>query len=138
MTDIFDDDKPREWDPPEHERTYYRSANDGQLGWLVIREGRQMIKLDRGSQDLCVRYNASDWLLEREHRPLTRVQAAQVAYEADIKLCLLLGDFEPRRQWNMLPEERRITFANSGPPAKPAVRAHLFKGIMRNLERVSR
>lgn len=127
------------WDPPERERVYYRSSGDGQLGWLVVRDGKSMIKLDRPMEDLVRPFREADWIPEKEHRPLTRAQCAQVAYEADLKLKLMLGMFDAKRTpWQNLHEEVRIKWAVDGPPGPPAVRRDVFRAIMGALSRVTK
>ncbi len=128
-----------DWDPPQHERLYFRSADSGQLGWQVVRQGRVMVKLDRPNEDIVRPYNAADWRPEKEHRPITRAQAAQVAYEADKKLCALLGYHDPRRKdWQTLHEDARIKFVEEGPSGPPVARGDLFRAIMTALDRITR
>jgi hypothetical protein len=128
-----------DWDPPQHERLYFRSAESGQLGWQVVRGGKVMVRYDRPDEEILRPYNAAEWVAEKEHRPITRAQAAQVAFEADRKLCVLLGQHDPkRRDWSMMHEDARIKFVDEGPLGPPAVRMDVFRAIMSSLDRVSR
>lgn len=136
--DIFDDLPKSNWDPPERERTWYRNRESGQLAYLVTRGGKSMIRLDRPDQEIVRQFHEAEWIPEVEHRPVTRAQCAQVAYEADLKLCLMLGDFQKRQVWHNLHEDVRIRWTDKGPPARPAIRQDLFRNIMQTLERVAK
>ena len=138
MSDPFEDAPAQTWDPPERERTWYRARDSGQLGWLVIRDGKSRIRLDRFHEEIIRNFDENEWIAEIEHRPITRIQVSQLAYEADVKLCMMLGDYSKRSAWQNLHEDVRIRWVEKGPPAKPAVRQDLFRGIMGALERVSR
>lgn len=135
---MFDDlpSKPENWDPQPHERTYYRSRTDGQLAWLVVRNGRDMIKLDRFSEDLVRGFDPAEWIPEAEHRPMTRAQAAQVAYAAIMELRRLMGHFDRQTPWHSLSEEYRILFAEKGPQKPPPISKDVYFAIMGALERV--
>lgn len=127
------------YDPPENERMYFRSTNDSQLGWLVIREGKQAMKLDRAAQDLWKVYRPGEWIPEKEARPLTRMQVAAAAYEFDQKLALLFGRYDEKRTpWPSLREETRIQFMQNGPASPPAVRKDVYRAIMAAMGRVIR
>lgn len=132
------DEPPQTYDPDELSRVYYRHAITGDLGWLVVRDGKDKIKLDRPNEDLCKPFVPSEWIPELEHRPLTRFQAAQVAYLADQRLLMLMGNFQVRKEWNMQHEDYRIKWSEEGPPANPPVRQEMFRSIMRALERVTK
>lgn len=128
--------KPAHWDPPDHERTYYRHKQTGDLGYLVVREGQDKIRLDRPNEEVIRRFQGDDWIPELEHRPMTRAQAAQVAYEADRKLCGFLGLFDrSRKEWQLLHEDQRIHWVDNG-PAGPPIRGDVFRAVMGALERV--
>lgn len=127
----------QDWDPPERERVWYRSRMDGNLGYLVVRGGKSRIRLHRPNEEIIRVFNEDDWIAEREHRPLTAAQTAQVAYEADAKLCAMLGDYSKRHPWMNLSEEVRIKWIEKGPPAKPPIRRDLFECIMASLQRAT-
>ena len=123
------------WDPKEHERTYYRSMSSGELGWMVRREGVDCIKLDRPAQEIVQRYDPAKWAPEAAHRPLTKYQLAQIAFEADKRLCFFTGRHDlARREWLSMKEEDRIRFTQLGPGLGPG-RRELFKAVMAALER---
>jgi hypothetical protein len=123
------------WDPTDHEKTYYRHITTGDLGWLVRREGKDCIRLDRPSQEITKVFREADWVPTTDYRPLTGYQLAQVAYEADKKLCFFLGKHDQaRKDWLMLKDEERIAWRQKGPP-RGGGRQELFKAIMATLER---
>lgn len=126
---------PDNWDPPDHERTYYRHTMTGDLGWLVRRDGKDYIKYDRPSHIMERPFRDQDWIAEREHRPLTRLQLAQVAFEADKRLCFFLGlHDQSRREWLSLKDEQRIAWSSAGPPNKGG-RQELYQAVMAALAR---
>lgn len=123
-----------DYDPPGHERVYYRHTITGDLGYLVRREGKDYIRLDRPAQDISKPFLAAEWIAEQEYRPLSRMQLVQIAFEADKKLCILLGlHDEGRKQWLNLRDEERIAWAAGGPPAKGGRKA-VFLALMKALE----
>jgi len=123
------------WDPAPHERTYYRHALTGDLGWLVRRDGAEHILLDRPGQEIAKPFKPGEWTVEAEYRPLTRMQFAQVAFAADKALCLALGKhLLARREWLSMRDEDRIVFMQMGPRAGGG-RQELFEAIMASLER---
>jgi hypothetical protein len=125
------------WDPAPHERSYYRHVTTGDLGWMVRREGKDHIKLDRPAQDLVKLFRPEEWIVEQEYRTLTRQQFAQIAFEADKKLCHFLGEHDlARRQWLELHERVRIAWVNMGPGH--GLRAKLYAAIMATLQEHAR
>lgn len=126
---------PDHFDPPDHERVFYRHITTGDLGWLVRRDGKDCIRFDRPSQEIVKLFKESEWILEREHRPLTRLQLCQVAFEADKRLCFFLGKHDlARRDWLMLKDEDRIAWSQRG-PGPGTGRRELFQAVMSVLER---
>lgn len=116
--------------PKDAERIWFRHRYDGQLGFLVQREGRDMIKLDRANEDICRPFNAIEWVPEHERRPMTEAQMAQIAFAADRQLCVFLGMHDKtKEQWLDLREEKRIAWMRQG-PAHPEIRANVYRGIM--------
>jgi hypothetical protein len=129
---VSDSDK----DPPEDKRVYYRDARTGDRGWMVTREGKKAIKLDRAMHDVCRTYKESDWILDKETRPITRAQQAQVAFGADVILCRFLGFHAlGKRDWNLMKDEERIAWVKKGPSG--GVRLQLFEAVMHALRDIS-
>lgn len=127
--------KGEHWDPADHEKIYYRHTTTGDLGWLVRREGRDCIRFDRPSHEMVRVFKEDEWIAEREHRPLTKYQLTQIAFEADKKLCFFLGlHSEARRDWLSLRDEDRIRWAEKGPPPRGG-RRELWQAVMASLER---
>lgn len=108
-----------DWDPREHERKYVRHTTTGDLGYLVRRDGEDKVRLDRGPNEVIIDFRPNDWKEETTHYPMSRAQLAQVAFEADKKLCLYLGFHRlAKRNWLNLSEEDRIEFVKNGPCGK--------------------
>ncbi len=123
------------WDPADHERSYYRHIMTGDRGYMVRRDGKDHIRWDRPSQEITRPFREGEWIPEREHRPMTRLQLIQIAYEADRKLCFFLGlHSEARREWNAMHERDRLDWAARGPGAGPG-RAAMFQAILDTLGR---
>jgi hypothetical protein len=122
------------YDPPEHERRYYRNRNTHERAYLVRRGGEDHIRLDRTGQEITKKFQPHEWEEDREHRPVSRMQLATVAYAADLQLCQVIGlHHEARRVWGSLKDEERIAFKESGPKGAP-VRKRLYAAIMGALE----
>lgn len=119
---------PNYWDPLPSERTYYRHVMTGDRGWLVRREGKDMVKLDRPMQDI-VRPANAEWQQEPARAPMTLAQVAQVMFEADKKLCYWLGlHLEARAEWASLLEEERLEWMEE-PPTRGGPREALWNSI---------
>jgi hypothetical protein len=116
-------------DPPR--KRWYRSKRDGQLGYMVERHGREMIKLDRPAQDLVEPFNSSMWEPVSADRPVTRQQVARIAFEADRALCRMLAIHgESRKEWIGLSDKDRIAWVANGPPADPPIRRRFYEHVV--------
>lgn len=122
--------KPADWEPARSERTWLRSANSGELGWLVKRSGRRMVRLDRNPQVEELRaYHEGEWFPEEVQRPLLPLHVESIAFEADKALCSALGmHLEARRDWRKMTEAQRQEWAANGPKRHPA-RLALYSSI---------
>ena len=123
-------------DPPVRERVYYRHSQTSDRGWLVLRDGKQAIRFDRGAVDQWT-HNVKDWNLEHvETAKYNDMQIAQVAFEADKKLCWALGLTDlANREWSKMPEELRVKWLKAGPPATALERVGLYKAIKEELSK---
>ena len=118
------------WNPKEHERQYFTHQLTGDRGYLVRREGRDVIRLDRGSHEDIRTYNQHDWKPDETYRPLTRMHLAAIAFGADRVLCGYVGRHEQaRKEWLSLRDEERAKWLKDGPPG-PVARKKLFDLIM--------
>jgi hypothetical protein len=116
-------------EPPEHKRVYYRHTGTGDLGYAVEKNGKPYMKYDRPNEERVVPFNAPDWMQEEEYRPIPEAQIIQVAFEADSRLCLLLGYHDiARRTWLDLTERQKVIWLQRG-PSKPAIRRRLYLAI---------
>lgn len=123
------------------DRIYYRNTTTGERGWLVERDSKQYMQLNRPAEEILLPYRPAEWVPERDTRPLTRQQCAQVAFEADKMLCLFLGlHREAKRQWLSLTDEDRIAWCKHGPVgtasyARDLLRALIYDTVMGELKR---
>ena len=123
-------DDPNNWEPDEHDRMYFRNKLEGNLGYLIKEDGKDKIKLDRPGEHIARPFKPNEWIQEKETRKFTQAQITQIAFEADKKLCQLLGDWDKgKRDWIGLGDKMRIDWIRYGPD-DPPVRAHLYHAIM--------
>jgi hypothetical protein len=115
-------------------KQWYRHRATGDLGHLVLEDGKQLISLDRGDNVVLRPFSPGDWIPEDEVRLMTPMQAAQVAFAADAELGRILRWNQPLEQkaWLSITPEEKIQFRDKGP--KGRVRVGLWKAIMSILE----
>jgi hypothetical protein len=122
---------PDYFEPSPSDREWFSDAKTGDRGWLVRRDGRQYVRLDRGENETLRPYQEHGWIPLKEVRPLTRMQLSQVAFEADRKLCFYLGlHNEARREWLSLSDEARIKWMAKGPAGGHPARVKLWRHVM--------
>ena len=115
-------------DPAPDDRIYYRHVREGQRGFMVERDGKQLIKLDRPNEEILRPFREHEWMLDREARPLNKHQIGKVSFEADKALCEALGEYDgSKRDWLSLTDEKRIRWIERGPP--PGPRKELYNAI---------
>lgn len=114
------------------ERVYYRDVRTGDRGYMIEADGKKCIRLDRPMHVVDRAYREQDWAPDRETRPLTEAQCAQVAFAADVTLCKFLGyQAQSKREWLLLPEKDRLSWVEQGPPS--GIRRELWSAVMRLL-----
>lgn len=134
MDDAAIAELPEDYEPKASERAWHRDASTGDRGFLVKRNGRAYIKLDRPMQEILKPYQVGNWIPDLETRPMTRGQLGQIAFEADRKLCFFIGEHDrSKRSWLDLSDEQRIEWNKHGP--KGEIRGGLWAAIMGNLAR---
>lgn len=132
------EDLPAEYDPPKDKRVYYRNTTTGDRGYVVRRGGHDVIRLDRPNEEIIRPLHPTTWKLDKEHRPLTQMQIAQVAFDADKRLCFFLGEHEEaRKEWLDLKDKERIKWMRQGPPSNPRIRHVQWKAIMHTLQPIA-
>lgn len=106
------------WDPSPAERSWYTHRDTGDRGWLVRRDGRDCIRLDRGPHiDQTQRFGPT-WVPDTGHRPLNLSQAARVAYAAYQELMRAQGAHGPsQRDWLALSDLERAAWLQGESPA---------------------
>jgi hypothetical protein len=116
------------WDPKPNERKYYRSAIDGQRGYLVRRGGEDCVRLDRPMEELVSPLDGS-WAVDSKLHVMSRHAAAKIAYIADQALCRATGEYGSKKEWIDLGDNERIRFMKDGPDVG-GFRDEFYKGIM--------
>lgn len=120
------------WDPEPAERTYFRHQQSGERGWMVRRNGVEMVRRDLPNMEICKRLD-HNWVIDRETRPLSHVQVCQVALAADRQLCVALGlHAEGKRQWIDMTDAQRIKLMHQGPGGHQA-RGRLWAAVLEAL-----
>jgi hypothetical protein len=125
-------------DPNEQDRQYYRNARTGNLGWLVRRDGHDMIRLDRPQEEILFPFSAGEWELEDRPRALGPGVAARIAFEAYKALCHVTG--KPNRakmEWHTMSEQARIDFTKKGPKNPTELESRLWLAITKTLAEFS-
>lgn len=122
------------------QRVYYRSTKDGELGWMVERDGARYIQLNRPMEEVLRFYNENEWIPETEHRPVSRAALGRVCYEADVALCRALGlHGATQKTWLDLTDKQRIAWMKRGPGEQhDAARRALWQAIQMVMEPLTR
>lgn len=121
----------------EERRRYFRSVTTGDRAYLVEKDGKTCIQLDRPNEEIIRPFHESQWIEEKGDLPLAIGQVAQVAFEADRKLCQFLGLHDKsRKEWASLLDKQRIAWMKEG-PAEP-MRQRLWDAIMGAMEPYTR
>ncbi len=107
----------KDWDPKPHERQWYRNAQTGDRAFLVRRDGKDAIRMDRGPVEDIRVFNDREWVEEDPDIPdFSEIQIAKVTFEADKALCYQMGDVKKaRREWLSLLDDQRIKWMREGP-----------------------
>lgn len=122
-----------DWDPAISDRAWYESKQTGDRGWMVRRDGKEAIKLDRVGVDEIRPFHDSEWKPILNRRPLTKHAITLVAFAADRELLKALGEHQKSRtEWASLSQAQRRKWMLEG-PKEPATRAELYKVIMEAL-----
>lgn len=110
-------------------RVWYRHELDAQRGFMVVRDGKQYIQLDRPQEEILRPYREHEWTLDRQERPLSRMQVAKLTYIADQALCEILALYDHKRpEWLNLTVEKRLAWIATG-PGEPKVRKDIYRAI---------
>jgi hypothetical protein len=120
-------------DPTPDQRVYYRSHQDGQRAYLVRRNGKDMLRLDRPMEEILHPLDDT-WKPDVQQHPLTPHAVAKVAFVADIAIQQAMGvHLKPQdTEWLSLKEEKRIKWMEEG-PTKEGIRQDLYDAIMGTL-----
>lgn len=118
------------------EKTWVRHHRTGDLGWLVKKDGRTYVRMDRAFTNLRD-YRRGEWDIEQHKRPLTRYQLASIALEADQLLCKSIGLVIRTKPWLMMSPAERQAWRDKGPtPKEPeSIRQCLWDSIMGGMKR---
>lgn len=107
--------------------TRVRALRDHQLGFIVEREGRLWVRLDRRELSL-VPYSPAQWQ-EDEEKPLAPIQVARIAYEADRALRAVEGSYNTK-EWSHILEAERIRWLEGPPKDANDSRQRLYKAVL--------
>lgn len=116
------------WDPKPDQRKYYRASADGQRGYLVRRDGKDCIRLDRPMEELITPLDGS-WILDAKLHVMSPHAAAKIAFIADQALCRATGEYGSKTEWIDLHDRERIRFMKDGPDVG-GFRDEFYKGVM--------
>lgn len=133
-----------DWDPKPDERVYYRSSADGQRAYLVRRNGKDMLRLDRPMEEILHPVSKVDgavggpWTPDVQIHPLTAHAVAKIAFVADRALCAAMGQpvLAKHADWLSQKEQVRIDFMENGPDTGD-VRDDLYDAIMGTLKKLT-
>lgn len=108
---------------------WFRSVQTGDLGYMVERDGKTFIRLDRPNDNLEFPYRPGDWIEEVNRPPLSAHIVGEVCFNADKALCKGLGMHGlARRDWQSLSHAQRMLWRDKG-PTENKVRAALWQAI---------
>ena len=111
------------------EREYYRSKTTGDLGYLVERDGKQWLKLDRSGPEVLKEFSEHSWQREEHRAPLNRQQVGKLPREFDQLLCRALGQGqEAKKDWLAMQMEEQTEWMEFG-PEDGAIRDALFDAV---------
>jgi hypothetical protein len=127
----------KDWDPTPAERAYYRSHKDGQRAYLVRRNGKDMLRLDRPMEEILHQLDGN-WQADVSIPPLSVHAIAAVAFAADRALCKATGVQLKAHQgeWLSMKEQARIDWMNEGPKTGD-IRDDLYDAIMGTLRKLT-
>lgn len=128
------------WDPPAPDRQYFRHVTTGDRGYIVRRDGKDVIRLDRPMQEIIKAKNENEWKEDEYGSTVLRTQVAMVAFAADRAACTLVGlHAESRVTWAELTDKQRAAFTVGGPQkdASP-VRVAIYLSILAGLKPFTR
>ena len=130
------------WDPKPTERIWFSHARTGDRAYLVKRQDKEMVKLDRPGtgqpEEMLLRPLDSSWKEDLEHRPINMSQLARVAYAADQELCKAIGERTYLKDWLSLRDEEMHRWMSGIGPGKPPARAELYKSIWGTLKELAK
>jgi hypothetical protein len=125
------------FDPTEGEKTFFRHRETGNLGWRVVRDGVEFVRLDRPMEEILfplLRHKDGTpilWAEEDRPRLLGPGQAARISFEAYKALCAVTG--KPTRaaaEWISMSEQARIDYSQKGPRNGTPLEMQLHRAIM--------
>lgn len=121
-------------------RRWFRHHQTGDLGFLIEKDGKPFIRLDRSGQAIDKPYSedSNRWVEESLDRPFTLAQVSKVAFALDVAVCELIGlHVESKRQWIGLKDHERIAFIQDGPQGPP-LRREMWQRAMEVLKRLAK
>jgi hypothetical protein len=117
------------------DKAYYRSRATGDLGYLVEREGKTWVKLDRAGPETLKEFAEQQWIVEEHRSPLNPQQLGKLTYEIDQLLCRAVGrGQEAKQDWIAKQNEEQQEWVDVG-PCDDGIRDDLFDAVVGVLRR---
>jgi len=115
--------------------TALRNKNTGDLAYVVIHEGRVVIKPDiPGSPVYYPATQAYNWNIELKPKKLPPGSFARVAYEADRALCEIHPEMKKQPEWLSLPAQKKAAWIEARVAFDNVLRQELYNAIIKTLE----
>ena len=109
-----------------------KHVNDGQLGTIVESPDGLLVKLDRKTQNIFMKYHPAAWI-PADRVGLNPMQLAAVQWAADVAIRQASGEYRVP-EWISLKEDDRIRFKDHGPTDAVPARREVFEALRRILQ----
>lgn len=105
------------YDPRPEEREYYTHQTTGDRGYRVVRDGKEMIRYDRGdSHEVVVPFNIASWERDELALQFSDLQIAEACFKADQIVSRAIGKVgQSMKDWRNLTERERNQWMYVGP-----------------------
>lgn len=114
-------------DPAPEDRAYFREKTTGEIGYVVTRNGQEVIRLDGPVET--IRVKDFRWEPRPTAQPLKKAWVGQVCFEADRGLARFIGmPGQVHLKWHELRDVERTRWMESGPQKNP-LRRKLWQAI---------
>lgn len=126
------------WDPTPAKRCWYRSQQTGDRGYMVRRNGTDVIRLDRAGVEVLRKFDAS-WVPDNDAKPMRPIDLLRVIHAADVALCEVLGLHRLKpKAWLAMSDKERLEWMEFGPPTTNPLRVAVYKALHGTLQGVTK